>query len=183
MREDEEDTMFGLSGKGHRHSIRPWARRGIIGAIGLASLGAVAGGMSGCSHHGPFNRGEYSEADSAQWRARGMERVSKELALDEAQKAKLNTLADVMQAKRKAVVGEGKPREMMQALVTGERFDRAGAQALVNSRSDAVRTASPEVIAAFGDFYDSLKPEQQQKVRDFIAKGPRRGPWGHHPMS
>jgi hypothetical protein len=26
------------------------------------------------------------------------------------------------------------------------------------------------VIAAFGDFYDSLRPEQQQKVRDFLQK-------------
>jgi hypothetical protein len=33
-----------------------------------------------------------------------------------------------------------------------------------------------ELIAAFGDFYDSLKPEQQQKVREFMQRG-RHG-WG-----
>jgi periplasmic protein CpxP/Spy len=33
-----------------------------------------------------------------------------------------------------------------------------------------VRGKSPELIAAAGEFYDSLKPEQQQKVRDFMAK-------------
>ena len=38
-------------------------------------------------------------------------------------------------------------------------------------------SGSPELIAAFGDFYDSLKPEQQQKVREFLNRGSR---WGHH---
>ena len=64
-------------------------------------------------------------------------------------------------------------RAEMQALVTGTTFDRARAQALVEAKTNAVRTKSPEVIAAMADFYDSLKPEQQQKVREFMAK--RRG--------
>ena len=36
---------------------------------------------------------------------------------------------------------------------------------------------SPQVIAAAADFYDSLDATQQQKVRDFMARGPGRGPW------
>ena len=41
----------------------------------------------------------------------------------------------------------------------------------------AVNAKSPEVIAAFGDFYDGLTPAQQAKVRDFLE---RRGHgWGH----
>jgi Spy/CpxP family protein refolding chaperone len=54
--------------------------------------------------------------------------------------------------------------------VAGNKFDRSRAQTLVNDKTDIVRNQSPEVIAAFGDFYDSLRPEQQQKVRDFMQK-------------
>jgi protein CpxP len=32
------------------------------------------------------------------------------------------------------------------------------------------------VIAAAADFFDNLKPEQQQKVRDFMERGRR---WGY----
>ena len=47
----------------------------------------------------------------------------------------------------------------------------------LQQKTDAVRTGSPEVIAAMGDFYDSLNPAQQQQVRDFMQKrrGWRRG--------
>jgi protein CpxP len=30
-------------------------------------------------------------------------------------------------------------------------------------------------VAAVGDFYDSLRPEQQRQVRDFLQR--RHGPW------
>ena len=73
------------------------------------------------------------------------------------------------------------PRAEMQALIKGEKFDRAGAQALVDQKANALRTASPEVITAMGDFYDSLKPEQQAKVRAFMERGPMgRGMMGGH---
>jgi predicted MPP superfamily phosphohydrolase len=47
---------------------------------------------------------------------------------------------------------------------------------MVNERMNAIREKSPQVIAALGDFYDSLRPEQQQKVRDFLQRGRR---WSH----
>jgi hypothetical protein len=39
-----------------------------------------------------------------------------------------------------------------------------------------LQNKSPEVIAALADFYDSLNPAQQQKVRDFME---HRGGWFH----
>ena len=47
---------------------------------------------------------------------------------------------------------------------------------MVEAKTRALQDKSPAVISAAGDFFDSLKPEQQQKVRDFMAKGGRR--WG-----
>ena len=43
----------------------------------------------------------------------------------------------------------------------------------------AVATGSPAVIAALGDFYDSLRPDQQAKVREFTS---RRGHGMHDGM-
>ena len=61
----------------------------------------------------------------------------------------------------------------MQALVAGDKFDRTRAQSLVAEKTAALNAKSPEVVAALGDFYDSLSPSQQQKVREFMA-APRR---------
>ena len=100
-----------------------------------------------------------------------VDRVGKELDLDAAQKTRLTALADKMHEQRQALVGgAADPRAELQALVAGPKFDRERAQAVVTAKTDALRGKSPEVIAAAGEFYDSLKPEQQQKVRDFMAK-------------
>jgi Spy/CpxP family protein refolding chaperone len=112
-------------------------------------------------------------------RGKVIERVGRKLDLDDAQKQKLGVLADKLQAQRAAVVGStADPRAAMQALVAGDKFDRTRAQSLLNEKLQAVQTGSPEVIAAMGDFYDSLNPDQQQKVRDFMQR--RRGWMGRH---
>ena len=62
------------------------------------------------------------------------------------------------------------PRAELKALVAGTKFERERAQGLVEAKTGALRSKSPEVIAAAGDFFDSLKPEQQQKVRELLSK-------------
>jgi Spy/CpxP family protein refolding chaperone len=109
-------------------------------------------------------------------RERMLERATRELKLDDAQKQRLAVLADKVQAQRKTLMGTTDPRTELQALVAGPTFDRAGAQALVEAKTAALRSGSPEVIAAAGDFFDSLSPAQQQQVRSFMAE---RG-HGHH---
>jgi protein CpxP len=68
------------------------------------------------------------------------------------------------------------PRAELQALLAGSTFDREKANALIQSKVGAVNSQSPKVVAAMADFYDSLKPEQQAKVREFMNQ---RGRWGH----
>ena len=159
-------------------------------------------------HRMGMGHGQHSEADMLKRRDKMLERATSELSLDAAQKAKLVTLVDTMHAKRTAMMashgaaqpgagaasgphgmkgreghgGQGMmPRAEMQALIKGDKFDRAGAQALVDQKAGAMRTAAPEVITAMGDFYDSLKPEQQAKVRTFMERGPMgRGMMGRH---
>lgn len=157
--------------------MTPWmktfARRGAAALLGLGLLGSVAAYAHG-GGWGP-GRGPMSDEDAAKMGARMVERVGSKLDLDAAQKTKLTQLSEVLRTQRKAAMGDKAPHEQMQALISGNRFDRAGAQALVDTRTEAMRKASPAVIAAAADFYDSLRPEQQTKVREFLQRGP-----GHH---
>ena len=150
--------------------MQRWLKRTLFGLFGTTLLIA---GLTGCGGH---HRGQWSEADLTTMRTHILERADKELKLDASQKQRLATLADKLQEQRTALMaGSADPRAAVQSLVSGTRFDREKAQALVESKTTAVRSKSPEVIAAAADFYDSLNPEQQQKVRDFMNK--KRG-WG-----
>ena len=184
---------------------------GLVGVglvVGLSACGHTPFGGEGRGegrgdrgeHHmgmGMGHHGQPTEADMQKHRDRMVERATTELSLDTAQKAKLVTLIDTVHAKRMAMVaakadaksdakggmngGGMVPRAEMHALLKGDKFDRAGAQALVDQKANTLRTSAPEVITAMGDFYDSLKPEQQAKVRVFMERGPMgRGMMGGH---
>ena len=149
--------------------MRPWIKRTLIGAFGATSL---VGGLAACGHHRHHGGWQMSEADEAKIRERVIGKATRELELDAAQQAKLTALADTVKAQRMALRGSGpSPRDAVSGLIAGAQFDRAKAQALVEQKTGAVREGSPAVIAAFGDFYDALRPEQQQKVRDFLQRG------------
>ena len=150
--------------------MKTWIRRTLIG---LAATGALLGGLAACSHG--HHRGPMSEADIVQLRERFIDRATSKLDLDAAQKARLATLADALQAQRSALMAGGQPRADLHALIAGSSFDRAKAQALVDGKTAVVRDKAPAVVTAMADFYDSLKPEQQQQLREMLAKGRR---WG-----
>ena len=151
--------------------MKRWIKRTLIGIFGASIL---FGGLAACSHR-MHHHGAMSEADMTKMRERVIDKASRELALDEAQKAKLGVLADKLREQRNALVGSTTdPRAEMASLVAGPTFDRAKAKSLVEAKTGAITSKSPEVITAMADFYDSLKPEQQAKVRDFMAKR------GHH---
>jgi Spy/CpxP family protein refolding chaperone len=159
------------------------ATAGGLAACGHGPRGADDMGMDGSAgmmgHHGRHGGGPMSEADAVKMRDRMVERATTELKLDATQKQRLVVMLDKMHAQRQAMMGgavAGKPpREELQALMSGARFDRSGAQALVDGKTAAVKAGSPELIAAVGDFYDGLTADQQTKVREFMAKGGRRG--------
>ncbi len=150
--------------------MRPWIKRTLFGIFGAT---IVLGGLSACGHRHEGGW-QMSAEESAKFRNKMIERVSSKLDLTAEQKARLNVLADRLQAQRTALRGTADPRAEVQALVAGDKFDRARAQALVTGKTAAITSGSPEVIAAAADFYDSLNPAQQQKVRDFMQ---RRGGW------
>jgi Spy/CpxP family protein refolding chaperone len=152
--------------------MKTWIKRTLIALVGAAVL---AGGIAACGHRDHHQRlGQISAEDAAQWRGKLLERATRELELDTAQQARLGSVFDKLMEQRKALVGSTPdPRTEVRALVAGTTFDRERALALVTEKTEALRSRSPEVIAAAADFYDSLNAGQQAKVRAFMDK--RRG--------
>ncbi|MBU1357756.1 MAG: Spy/CpxP family protein refolding chaperone [Gammaproteobacteria bacterium] len=147
--------------------MKHWLKRSLLGLTGAA---LVVGSLAGCAgqRHGWHNA---SEQDRADFRARMVERVGSKLDLDAAQKQKLAALTDKIQAQRAALRSGGDPRAEFRSLFQGDKFDQAGARKLLDTKIAAVQSGSPEVIAAMGDFFDSLNATQQQKVREFMSRG------------
>ena len=151
--------------------MKPWIKKTLMGLFGASIM---VGGLTACAgRHGPMTPERMAEV-----RGKVVERVSSRLDLDAAQKQKLNALADALQAQRGAFAGPGgDPRAEARAIVAGRSFDRARAQALLDDKTRAVQAHGPEVIVALADFYDSLDPGQQDKVRALMQR--RRG-WLAH---
>lgn len=157
--------------------MKTWIKRTLIGLFGA---GIVVGGLTACGGYG-HGYGPHtfatSEEDAARLKARMVERVGKHLDLNEPQKQLLGTLGDRLRDQRMALVGTTTdPRAQLKAIVAGTKFDRSKAQALVEEKVSALNTRSPAVLSAMADFYDSLTPEQQQKLRGHLEG--RRG-WFH----
>lgn len=154
--------------------MKPWIQRSLIV---LTSATVVIGGLTACGSRGDHARG-WSDERVAEMRGKAVEKISGKLELNAGQKAKLDVLADEMIASRKVMRGEsGDVRADLQALIAGDRFDRSKAQQMLDQKTRALQGSGPKVLAAFGDFYDSLDPEQQKQVRERLERR-GHGWWG-----
>ena len=153
--------------------MKPWIKRTLIG---LTATTVALGGLSACGSRGDHARG-WSDERITEVRGKAIEKISDRLDLNADQKAKLAVLADQMIAARKALRGNTDPRTDLQALVAGDKFDRSKAQQLLDQKLQAAQGNGPQMLAAFGDFYDSLNPEQQKQVREKLERR-GHGWWG-----
>jgi Spy/CpxP family protein refolding chaperone len=155
--------------------MKTWIKRSLIG---LAATATLAGGLIAWGGHGHHARGGWSEERITEVRGKAIERISDRLTLNAAQQQKLDAVADELLASRQALRGgTADPRTELQALIGSEKFDRSRAQALLEQKTQVAQGQGPKLIAAFGDFYDSLTPEQQKQVREALDKRGRGG-WG-----
>jgi Spy/CpxP family protein refolding chaperone len=153
--------------------MRTWIKRTLYGLFGASVL---LGGLTACGHRYAHERfSAMSTEEKAEWRQRAVDRVAGRLELNADQKQRLQVLATKLHEQGAALRGTTDPRAEVRSLVAGDKFDRDKAQALVGGKVAAVNAKSPEVIAAFGDFFDSLSPAQQAKVRDYLQH--RRHGW------
>lgn len=138
--------------------MKPISRRilMVLAAIGLAT------GVAACGHH---------RHDPEQQAERIIENVTEELDLTQAQQAKLEAVRDAFVSAGKEMRQDRQQgRAEFMSLLEQPKLDRAKAQSLVNQRLDAIRSVSPQIINAMGDFYDSLTPEQQKELRERIQE-------------
>jgi len=106
--------------------------------------------------------------------------VSEELELDSAQTEKLVALKDQMLTTGKRVRGEMKPMHgYLSELIGAETFDQAKALELITHKTSMVTENAPEILAAMGDFLDSLNPAQKAEVVDFIEHKRGGHDWRH----
>lgn len=159
--------------------MKTWIKRSLVAVFGASVLFA---GIGAWAHRdGSHGWQRMSEAERAQMSERMLDRVGSRLDLDAAQKTKLRALSDTLRAQHTALMGQTDPRAEMQSLIAGPTFDRARAGALVSNKIAALQSGSPAVITAMADFYDSLNPTQQTKVREFMAsRGGHDGHGAHH---
>ena len=152
--------------------FRRHLKRSLIVALGATLL---VGGLSACGHRSHDYSASMSAEQYAQKRDKLVDKAANKLDLNADQKKRLTTLGDKMFEQRTAFIGTTKdPRAEMKALVAGDKFDTTRAQALITDKTAALQVKSPEVVAALADFYNSLNPTQQQKVRDLMDG---RGHW------
>lgn len=151
----------------HRH-----AKRTLMGALTAVVL---MGGLAACGHRSHDYGSSMGAEQHAAQRDKMVDKVASRLDLNSDQKKLLSVLGDTLLAQRTALMGQTPdPRAEIKALVAGDTFDAARAQTLVNEKTAAIQAQSPAVIAAMANFYNSLNPAQQQKVRDYMNG---RGHW------
>ena len=152
--------------------MKHWIKRSLIGVFGATLL---IGGLTACGHHDRNFGANMSAEQYAQKRDKMVDKAASKLDLTDDQKKRLAALGDKIYEQRIAFIGQTKdPRAEMKALVAGDKFDAARAQAFITDKTAALQTKSPEVIAALADFYNSLNLAQQQKVREYMDG---RGRW------
>jgi protein CpxP len=129
----------------------------------IAGAVVLAGALSACNPH------HFNKEDRAEHAAWIVESIGRKLDLNDAQKAKLDIVKTrLLAAREEADTRRDADAKEIVALLSQPTFDRARAEALVQSHTRAIETKAAEVIAAFGDFYDSLTPAQQQKLRERV---------------
>ncbi len=142
-----------------------------LSAIGLLLMGAVTACGKGHFRLSPEKRAQYF-----------VEHVTEELKLTEPQVAKLNGVKDELLAARRHMVAQRQSaQETVLEMLEQPTMNRERVLSLVQQRTQEVNDKAPQIVAALGDFYDALSPEQRQKLRDEVKEHMehRRHRWSH----
>jgi periplasmic protein CpxP/Spy len=149
--------------------MKHWIKNNLLIVM---SAGILLLGLGGCSFGGGHR--QHTESSRAEFREKIVSRISSNLELNSDQKLKLTILSTKLQEQRAAMAGTSSSgNEQLKSVIQTNVFDKAMAQKLVTEKTSVITSKSPEVISAAADFFDSLNPVQQQKVRDFMAKNRR----------
>lgn len=129
-----------------------------LGGISLAASLVACNGHR--AHHDPEQRAEWM-----------IEKITKELELNDVQKQKLAVVKDEFMTIRTTMHEEqNNPREQILELMSQPTLDRQKAMAMVNDRTETIRARAPAMVDAVGNFYDSLDDEQRKELREHFEE-------------
>jgi protein CpxP len=93
-------------------------------------------------------------------------RMSRKLQLNADQKPLLANLVTQGFDLRQQMKGQSPDlRAQASTWIEGDAFDANRMQALIDEKAQTLQSKSPELVSAMAAFFNSLNPEQQQKVR------------------
>jgi periplasmic protein CpxP/Spy len=140
--------------------------------LALLSAGCLATAMAADGHHASRH------GDRIAHQQKMVERFASKLDLNASQKDKLKALSEALSKQRQIMHGDSGLKSEMLGLINGNKMDRSKALEWAQSKTRAMQEAAPLVVNASADFYDSLNPEQQTKVREWMEKRKRWGSRG-----
>ncbi len=133
----------------------------IVGVLAVIGIGAGLGAMlTGCHHKTP--------EEKAAW---VVKKITSELDLTDAQKPKLQAVADFIVAERKA--HEAQREETITfalAQVRGDRLDRVEAERRIVQKLDDLKQKAPRLLELVAEFHASLTREQRENAASKLEK-------------
>lgn len=124
----------------------------------------LIGGVAACKH----KMHSASAEERGEW---VVDKVSKELELNDSQRIKLVEVKDQFIAVRKSMRSDREEaRKEVLAMLKQPTMDREKVNALVNQKIAIVSEKSPSIIDAIGNFYDSLDDWQRAELSEFIEE-------------
>jgi len=122
----------------------------------------LAAGVVACNHGM-----HYGSADErGEWM---VQKVSKELELNEKQQARLAEVKDeFLDVRRTMHYEREQTRADVLAMLEQPTLDRDKANTIVSQHMTTINSRSPVIIDAIGNFYDSLDDAQRAELRAFI---------------
>lgn len=128
----------------------------------MAGGALLVTGVIACNHGMHFG----SPEERGEWM---VQKVTKELKLNETQESMLVDVKDVFLDTRKATRGNREQHSAdVMAMLNQQAFDRDKANEIVIQHIETVNTRAPVIIDAIGNFYDSLDDAQRAELREFV---------------
>ena len=147
------------------------SKRSIIYMTGgaLLTLGVVA-----CNYGMHYGTAE----ERGEW---VVQKVSKELELNETQQARLAEVKDEFLNLRTTMRSDREQtRSDVLAMLAQPTLDREKANAIVDQKIETINSRSPAIIDAIGNFYDSLDDTQRAELMAFIEHKMEHHHGRHH---
>ena len=138
-----------------------------IALVTVISVGLL--GACGHWHKTPEEKAEYA-----------VSKITRKLDLNDTQVTRLDRLkSEILSAGRAFREGHEKSHDDLLALLEAPALDQPKLVSMIMSGTTMVDNRAPAVIAALGEFYDSLDAQQQGQVREHLKDHieHRRGHW------